>query len=259
MTVALLALACALLVTPVRRRVVVPARRSHLRSGRWRVAGAVLAALGAAVVLPAGVVTAAAVLAGTVALRARRAGKRTRRAAEAAALQTALDVLAGELRAGAHPVVAFETAASEVPADVAVALSAVAASARLGVDVSVGLRAAASASAVPQYWDRLAVCWEMAHRHGLAIALLMRTAHRDLVERARFESRVAAGMAGARATAGVLAALPVVGIGLGQLVGADPVRFLLSDGLGGWLLAMGAVLSCTGLLWSDRITAGTLR
>lgn len=259
MTVALVALACAVLVAPVRRRVVIPPRRRRVHSRRWRVAGALLAALGAAVVVPAGVVAAAAVVGGTVALRARRAGTRHRRTAEAAALQAALDVLAGELRAGAHPVVAFETAASEVPAEVAVALRAVAARARLGVDVSAGLRSAAAASTVPMYWNRLAVCWAMAHRHGLAIALLMRTAHRDLVERARFESRVAAGMAGARATAGVLAVLPVVGIGLGQLVGADPVRFLLSDGLGGWLLAVGATLSCAGLLWSDRITAGTSR
>ena len=256
MTVSLLALACALLVAPTRRRTVTPTRRSRY-DGRWRTAGLALAGLAGAVLLPVGAVVAAAIVAATVMLRARRTRTRGRRTEEAAALQAALDVLAGELRAGAHPVVAFETAATEVPDDVAAALRAVAARARLGVDVGSGLRSAATGSAVPSYWDRLAVCWDMAHRHGLAIALLMRTAHRDLVERARFESRVSAGMAGARATAGVLAVLPVVGIALGQLVGADPVSFLLSNGLGGWLLAVGATLSCGGLLWSDRITART--
>lgn len=260
MITALLALACAALVAPVRTRVCVPPRRRWTRrTGRWRALGLTAGALSAMVVLPAGAVIAAAVVVGTLTLRARRAGVRRRRAAEAAALQAALDVIAGELRAGAHPVTAFETAATEVSAGVDPVLRAVAARARLGVDVSVGLHSAAVESAIPSYWSRLAVCWEMAHRHGLAIALLMRTAHRDLVERDRFESRVSAGMAGARTTAAVLAALPVLGIGLGQLVGADPVRFLLSDGLGGWLLAVGAVLSCSGLLWSDRITAGTLR
>ena len=37
-------------------------------------------------------------------------------------------------------------------------------------------------------------------------------------------------MAGARTTAAVLAGLPVLGIGLGQLIGADPLGFLLSGG-----------------------------
>jgi tight adherence protein B len=95
--------------------------------------------------------------------------------------------------------------------------------------------------------------------HGLAIATLMRTAHRDIVERERFSARVTAGMAGARTTAAVLAGLPLLGIGLGQLIGADPLRFLLSGGLGGWLLMIGVTLACAGLLWSDRITAGVLK
>ena len=107
------------------------------------------------------------------------------------------------------------------------------------------------------HWTRLAVCWELAHRHGLAIATLMRTAHREFVERDRFESRFTAAMAGARTTALVLAGLPVLGVGLGQLVDADPVHFLLSGGLGGALLVVGTSLACAGLLWSDHITSRT--
>jgi tight adherence protein B len=86
----------------------------------------------------------------------------------------------------------------------------------------------------------------------------MRAAHRDIVERERFSTRVDAGMAGARTTAAVLAGLPVLGIGLGQAIGADPLRFLLSGGAGGWLLVVGVVLACCGLLWSDRITGRAL-
>ena len=51
-------------------------------------------------------------------------------------------------------------------------------------------------------------------------------------------------MAGARTTAAVLAGLPVLGIGLGQLIGADPSSFLLSGGAGGWLLVIGVALAC---------------
>ena len=86
----------------------------------------------------------------------------------------------------------------------------------------------------------------------------MRAAHRDIVERERFSARVDSGMAGARTTAAVLAGLPVLGIGLGQLIGADPLKFLLSGGIGGWLLVAGVMLACCGLLWSDRITSGAL-
>ena len=256
MTGALLALAAALLVAPERRRTGAPHRDAPPRQRIvWLTAGAAgVVAVGAVLVAPPSVAVATLVVGGTVALRRQRTTRRTRSAAESAALQGALDVLAGELRAGAHPVAAFETAAGEVSEGVAAALRAVAARARLGVDVAAGLRAAASVSAVPTHWVRLAVCWELAHQHGLAIATLMRTAHREFVERERFESRFTAAMAGARTTALVLAGLPVLGVGLGQLVDADPVRFLLSGGLGGVLLVVGTILACAGLLWSDRIT-----
>jgi hypothetical protein len=61
------------------------------------------------------------------------------------------------------------------------------------------------------------------------------TPKRDIVERTRFSTRVHAGMAGARATAAVLAGHPVLGVALGQLIGAYPLRFLLSGRhRGGW-------------------------
>ncbi len=169
-------------------------------------------------------------------------------------LETALDVLVGELRVGAHPVRAFRVAADETDGTVAASLRAVAARARLGADVTAGLRTAARSSALPAHWDRLAVCWQLASDGGLAIATLMRAAQRDIAERQRFSARVASGMAGARATATILAGLPVLGVLLGQLIGARPLSFLLSGHAGGWLLVVGLTLACGGLLWSDRIT-----
>jgi tight adherence protein B len=65
-------------------------------------------------------------------------------------------------------------------------------------------------------------------------------------------------MAGARTTAAVLAGLPVLGVCLGQMIGADPLHFLFSGGAGGWLLVVGVMLACCGLLWSDRITGRAL-
>jgi tight adherence protein B len=86
------------------------------------------------------------------------------------------------------------------------------------------------------------------------LAELLEAARRDLLARIRFGSRVDSALAGARATAAVLAALPILGIGLGQLMGATPVRVLLGGGAGAALLVVGTGLACAGLLWSDAIT-----
>lgn len=197
---------------------------------------------------------AAGVLGGTAGLRHRRRARDRRGRDEAAALQTALDVLVAELRIGAHPVQAVEAAAAEADhPGVADGLHAVAARARLGADVAAGLDWVAESSPHPAHWRRLAAYWQLANERGLAIAGLMHAAQRDIAERQRFSDRVAAGMAGARASAAILAALPALGVGLGQLIGAQPLRFLLT-GAGGAVLVLGVTLISVGLQWSDRIT-----
>jgi tight adherence protein B len=256
-SVALL-LALALLVFPSsplgRLRPARTRRRRTLLGPRWLVRIAGCAAVIAAVLLPLTTVLAVAVLGATGCLRYRRRCRRRRATEEGRTLQTALDVLVGELRVGSHPVRAFCVAADETDGAVAASLRAVAARARLGADVTAGLRTEARSSALPAHWDRLAVCWQLASEQGLAIATLMRTAQRDIAERQRFSARVASGMAGAQATAVILAGLPVLGVLLGQLIGARPLSFLLSGHAGGWLLVAGSTLACGGLLWSDRIT-----
>ena len=163
-------------------------------------------------------------------------------------------MLVGELRVGAHPAAAFAVAAQETAGPVAGACRAVAARARLGADVAAGLRGVAETSAVPAHWARLAVCWQLAAEHGLAMSALMHAAQRDIAERQRFSGQVRSAMAGARATAAILAGLPVLSVVMGQLIGARPVAFLLGGQLGGCLLIVGLTLVCGGLLWSDRIT-----
>lgn len=256
MIVAALALALALMVGPRhpsgRFGAQHPSRYVPPRAGvPTAVAAGVLAA---AMVVPPTVTFAVVVIAATFAVRRRGVRRRVRRAAESAALQGALGLLVGELRVGAHPVVAFEAAAAEVDDSVATSLRAVAARARLGADVAAGLHSVALDSSLPGHWERLAVCWHLAQTQGLAIVALVQAAQRDVVERERFASAVTAGMAGARATATILAGLPLLGVGLGQLIGAEPLSFLLSGGVGGWLLIIGVMLACTGLWWSDRIT-----
>ena len=259
LTSAALLLSVALLVLPSspRGRLTPPTRARRRLSPlapHWfaRLAGCV--AVGAAVLLPLTTVLALVVVGATGCVRYRRRCQSRRATDEERTLQTALDVLVGELRVGSHPVRAFSVAADETDGTVGVSLRAVAARARLGADVTAGLRAEARSSALPTHWDRLAVCWQLASDQGLAIATLMRAAQRDIAERQRFSARVVSGMAGARATAAILAGLPVLGVLLGQLIGARPLTFLLSGHAGGWLLVVGSTLTCGGLLWSDRIT-----
>ena len=256
---AALLLSIALVVVPgsPRRRIAPAAsigRRVRMPGANgigWIVTCACVAAV---LVLPLTTVLAVAMM-GTTAGRRHRRSRRIRRAAgEGRTLETALDVLVGELRAGSHPVRAFRVAADETDGTVAVSLRAVAARATLGGDVITGLRSAARSSVLPAHWNRLAACWQLAGDHGLAIATLMRAAQRDIAERQRFSARVAAGRAGARATAVILAGLPVLGLLLGQLIGARPLSFLLSGHAGGALLVIGSMLACAGLVWSDRIT-----
>lgn len=171
--------------------------RRVLLVGARRVAwGVGCVAVGVAALLPLPTVVAVAVLGATLGLRYRRRRRYLRRSREGQALEAALELVVGELRAGAHPVRAFSIAADETGGPVAVALRAVAARARLGADVTAGLLAAARSSALPAYWERLAVCWQLGSDHGLAIASLMRAAQRDVAERQRFSARVSAGMAG---------------------------------------------------------------
>jgi tight adherence protein B len=254
--IAAVALAASVLVLPSspRQRL---ARADRNRSGLPpQAAGWVtVCALAVGVVLlPLTTVVAASVLLATLALRFRRRRCSDRGAGESRELETAIDVLVGELRIGAHPATAFAVAAQETAGPVAGACRAVAARARLGADVAAGLRGVGETSVLQAHWERLAVCWQLAADHGLAMSALIQAAQRDIAERQRFSGQVRSAMAGARATAAILAGLPLLSVVMGQLIGARPMAFLLGGQLGGWLLVAGLMLVCGGLLWADRIT-----
>jgi tight adherence protein B len=253
---AALALSVAVLILPSspRRRLACDGQVRKpfpLRTAGWLAACALAVSI---VLLPLTTVFAGAIFAGTMSLRYRRRRRCGRAIAESQELETAIDVLVGELRVGAHPASAFAVAAEETAGPVASACRAVAARARLGADVTTGLRGVAETSALPAHWGRLAVCWQLAADQGLAMSTLMQAAQLDIVERQRFSAQVRSGMAGARATAAILASLPVLSVLMGELIGARPVAFLLGGWLGGVLLVVGLTFVCGGLLWSDHIT-----
>ncbi|MFN2494309.1 MAG: type II secretion system F family protein [Pseudonocardiaceae bacterium] len=214
------------------------------------------AGLGTLLAGPGGGLAVAMVI-GTGTARWRAARDRRAGAAAATGLSDALEVLVAELRAGAHPGNAVMAAATDGHPDASRALSEAAAAARLGGDVPAVLRGAGTVSLRP-WLGRLADAWSLAARHGIPLADLLDAVRADTEQRVRFAAEVDARLAGPRATAAVLAGLPLLGLTLGQAVGAAPLRVLTGTTAGQLLLVVGTALACAGVLWSARLTAGAV-
>ncbi|MGU3433075.1 type II secretion system F family protein [Actinomycetes bacterium M1A6_2h] len=251
MTVALLLCSMAVMSLPGHRRrlTTTTAARSvpHVPAGVVVILGSVACAAVAGI--PVGVAVAA--VGATLRLRRGRRRELRSRDDELNDLVTGLDTVIGELDVGAHPAAACESAAQECTVPTVFATAA--ARARLGGSAADAFTDDTGRCAVEI--GRVGAVWSIAEAHGLALAVLLDAVRSDLLGRKRFARRTEASLAGARATAAVLAALPLVGVGLGQMMGASPLTVLLGGGLGGILLMVGAALVCAGLLWTDAITA----
>ncbi|OQS14349.1 hypothetical protein B0T36_15250 [Nocardia donostiensis] len=210
----------------------------------------------AAFLLGIGPLIAAVILAGTIGIRMRRAARDRSRRTECGQLLDALDAVIGELRVGAHPSAAAQVAAAEAAGVASRAFAVSSARSRLGGCGSDALRG--HGWVIGAELGRIADAWRVAENHGLALAELLGAARTDLTARIRFRDRTEAALAGARATAAVLAGLPLLGIALGQLMGAAPLGVLFTSPAGNYLLPIGAGLACAGLLWSDAITRKVL-
>jgi tight adherence protein B len=257
------ALAGALLVAPSgigrsRLAALFPGRR---RARRLRAGVAVPIVLGGAagfgVAGPAGAV-AGGVIAGVV--RTRRARKRAETAgiAVSSQLAEAIGRIAEELRSGGHPAAALGGVAADGPL-AGELLAPAAAAAALGDDVAGALRRSAGEHpARSGDLTRLAAAWALSEQHGVPLADLLADIQADMVWRIRFAAGVRAQLAGPRATATLLTVLPVFGIGLGQLIGADPVSVLRTGLLGQALVIVGVGLAVAGAVWSERIIAAAV-
>lgn len=202
---------------------------------------------------PAGAVCAIGV-AGLV--RRRRAARRiadrgTRACAE---LADALARITDELRTGAHPAAALAGLGADGPLAREL-LSPAATAARIGEPVPDALRrtAAGDRAGVTGDLERVAAAWELADRHGAPLADLLGGVLDDVRWRLAHGARVRAQLAGPRATASVLTALPLAGIGLGQLMGIAPLTVLRTGLLGPGLLLLGVALTGAGVWWTDHI------
>ncbi|WP_410819943.1 hypothetical protein [Micromonospora sp. 050-3] len=141
---------------------------------------------------------------------------------------------------------------------------------RRGLDQLCGLAADLRAGLpIPHALDVTAVESDGANRLRQLTSAAVRLADRtgaplaELVERIEADARAtdrglaaaAAQAAGARATAWLLAALPIGGIGLGYGIGVDPMAVLLHSTVGGACAVAAVALQAVGLLWAERLGA----
>jgi tight adherence protein B len=212
------------------------------------------ALLGAAVVLllflPGGVVAplVVALLAGCAGRHLWRQRAATARAERTArCLLEACDLVAAELAAGRTGEAALTEAAQAWPA-----FGPVADVCRLGGDVPASMRAL-SAEPGADGLRLLAAAWVISQRTGAGLASSSRRVA-DSVRRDQATRRLVRGeLASARATARLVAVLPVVALLMGSGAGADPWTFLLRTPPGIACLSAGLAVGFAGLWWIELI------
>jgi tight adherence protein B len=125
----------------------------------------------------------------------------------------------------------------------------------VGGDIPAALRRDARDTGGRSLWG-LAACWEVAEHSGAGLA----DAVDRLAEGHRAGQRAAeqldAEVAAARASARILALLPLFGLLVGHWMGADPLEWLVGTWPGRGALAVGGLLQVLGLVWLNRLTAG---
>ncbi|WP_336030220.1 type II secretion system F family protein [Geodermatophilus sp. FMUSA9-8] len=229
----------------VRPRGTPATRPAALPRAAWPLPAALLAgAAGSLAATPLVGALAAAGAAGAVRGLARA---RDRRAAEERldGLTDALAALSAELRGGRPP----EDAAG----------AAVAGCTDAGVADGLARALRAPAAVGPGATDldralaRVAAAVLLSARTGCSLAAVVAAVEDDLRARRRQRQELRSVTAGPRASAALLAGLPLLALAMGSGIGADPWSVLTTTGAGQVLLVLGVALETAGLAWSARL------
>jgi tight adherence protein B len=217
----------------------------------WRVVhGRPLAvvATGVSTATRAGWVVGAAVGVGVAALwsTGSAAVRRRQLRASRCGVIAAVRLIASELDAGSRPAEAVAAAVVVAP-QLGAVLTALAAAEASGADVC--------AAAAGSFVAPVGRAWQVGLRAGAPIADVLRRAADDLAAAEDASSRLDAILAGPRASALFVGALPVLGVGLGVALGAHPLETLTGPAWGRVVCAMGIVLDALGLHWTNRLIA----
>jgi len=216
----------------------------------WAVGGLVVVSAIVVLQVEVGPVAIAAmvVVVGVAAAERARTRRARQRRATAELVEECVAVLSAELRAGRSASAAWAGAADVAPG----LLSPAAQSAALGGDPTHAMRTAAATPGADTLRD-VAAAWTVAQSTGAPLADLLGRAAALAKDDAVTLREVEEQLAPVRATARVLAVLPVLGLLLGGALGVDVVSLLLRSGWGQLCLLAAAALVATGLWVLERV------
>jgi tight adherence protein B len=173
---------------------------------------------------------------------------RRRTAADQAAVLEVCDLLAADLAAGRPPEAALSSAAERWPP-----LGEVVDALRLGADVPDAMRRVASERRGAADLQWVAGAWQVSQHSGHGLAAALERTARGLRGRRRTRRLVDSELASARATARLVACLPLAVLLMGSGAGSDPWSFLLGTPAGWACAAVGTGLVGAGLWWIERM------
>ncbi|MEU9867447.1 type II secretion system F family protein [Actinomadura sp. NPDC048021] len=99
----------------------------------------------------------------------------------------------------------------------------------------------------------LAACWRVGSERGGTLATVLDGLAGALRDEEAQRQDVSVQLAGPRATARLLAALPILGLAMAAALGAHPIPFLCTTLPGLACLITGTALNATGLYWTRRL------
>lgn len=236
-------------------------------SSEWLSWGGCVAVLSAGVALLVSPAVAPAVpVLAVLAWRWRRARRRAAVLRDTRAFVLELcSALAAELRGGHSPIGALDAAAGVMGTGGAGVSGAGLSGAGRAASAIQSLAATADPAAVPEGLASLArlpggeglaglaVCWGVTGGTGAGLAAAVDRLAASLRAEAAGRREIEAQLSAPRATARLLAGLPVVGLVAGTVLGADPLAVLLGPSWGRGCLAAGCAMALLGMWWVDRI------
>ncbi len=106
---------------------------------------------------------------------------------------------------------------------------------------------------------RVAAAVLLSARTGCSLAAVVTAVEDDLRARRRQRQELRSVTAGPRASAALLAGLPLLALAMGSGIGADPWAVLTTTAAGQVLLVVGVTLEAAGLAWSARLVRRAVR